>query len=357
MIVLQCSVSFAEVRVKDIARVQGVRENELFGYGLVVGLNGTGDNPRTLFTIQSVANMLTRMGITVSKERVDLKNVAAVIATAKLPAFAKAGNTMDVIVSSLGDAKSLQGGTLLLTPLQAGDAKVYAVAQGPVSIGGFMVEAASTGEKIQKNHPTVGRIPNGATIEKDIPAVINDNLQMSLILLNPDFTTSVRLAEAINKSFKGEFSKPADAGLVKIRIPQEYTGKLVEFISIIENIKIEADYPARIVINERTGTIIIGSNVRVSTVAISHGGLSIQIKSEFQVSQPEPFSLGKTEVVPKTETTVKEEKGNIILMPEGVSIGDVVNALNAIGVTPRDLIAIIQAIKKAGALQADLEIM
>ena len=345
----------ADVRVKDLARIQGVRENELLGYGLVIGLNGTGDKAGTLFTVQSITSMLQRMGIQVPRDRVGAKNVAAVVVTAKLPAFARTGATLDILVSSLGDASSLQGGTLLLTPLQAADGKVYAVAQGPVSMGGFNVEAGGTGEKVQKNHPTVGRVPGGATIEREVPTTVVENQTLAIVLHNPDFTTAGRLAQVVNESLGAGLARAEDAAMVRVRVQPDQD--LIGLIAKLEHLRVEPDRVAKVVINERTGTVIMGSQVRVSTVAISHGSLTVQIKSEFQVSQPAPMARGTTAIVPKTEVTVKEEKRALSLVEEGASIGDLVQALNALGVTSRDLIAILQAIKQAGALQAELEII
>lgn len=344
-----------EVRVKDVARIQGVRENELFGYGLVIGLNGTGDKSGTIFTVQSVASMLQRLGIQVSRDRVGVRNVAAVVVTARLQPFAKAGTTLDAMVSSLGDATSLQGGTLLLTPLQAADGRVYAVAQGPLSIGGFNLEASGTGEKLQKNHPTVGRIPNGATIEREVPTTVVQDQSLAVVLQQPDFTTAARLAEAVNRALGAGRARAEDAASVRVAVRPDQD--LVGLIGTLENLRVVPDRIAKVVINERTGTVIIGSDVRVATVAIAHANLTIQIKSEFQVSQPNPLGEGQTAVVPKSEITAKEEKQRLTLVEEGASIGDVVEALNALGVTARDLISILQAIKQAGALQAELEIL
>ncbi|MFQ5946087.1 MAG: flagellar basal body P-ring protein FlgI [Anaerolineae bacterium] len=350
-------------RVKDIARLVGVRDNELFGYGLVIGLNGTGDRRQSsFFTVQSIQNLLLRQGINLPPElqgRIDTKNVAAVMVTAKLPPFAKAGTAVDVTVSSLGDAKSLGGGTLLLAPLQAADGQIYAVAQGPVSIGGaFSVSAPGTGETVQKNHPTVGRVINGATVEREVPTTF-DSQRLSIALLDPDFTTAARLAEAINGDLAANVAQAQDAATVVVAVPEATRDRLVQFVAQIEQVVVPMDSPAKVIVNERTGTVIMGSNVRISTVAVSHGNLSIQIKSEFQVSQPQPFAPqgAQTVVVPQTETTVTEEKAPIALLGPGASIGDVVQGLNAIGVTPRDLIAVLQAIKQAGALHAELEIM
>ncbi len=359
LVLMMTAVAAAEVRVKDVARIQGVRENEIFGYGLVVGLNGTGDRSGSSpFTPQSVANMLQRMGISVPRTALSLKNVAAAVVTAKLPPFVKAGTQVDALVSSIGDATSLQGGTLLLTPLQGGDGKVYAVAQGPLSVGGFQFIASGTSETVQKNHPTVGRVPGGATIEREVPMSLNPQ-GVTVTLSSPDFTTAARLSKAVNGELGGSLARAVDPGTVVVSVPVDYRERLVEFVAMVENAKVEIDAPAKVVINERTGTVIMGSEVRIRSVAVSHGNLSIHIKSELQVSQPPPFAPqgSQTTVVPQTQTTVKEEKGNLVLLPEGASIGEVVKALNAIGATPRDLIAILQAIKQAGALQAALEIM
>jgi len=345
----------ADVRVKDVAYIQGVRQNELFGYGLIIGLNGTGDKSGTLFTVQSVASMLQRLGVQVPRDRVNVKNVAAVVVTARLPAFAKAGATLDALVSSLGDATSLQGGTLMLTPLQAADGKVYAVAQGPVSIGGFNIEAGGTGEKAQKNHPTAGRVPNGVTIEREVSTTMVENHTLAITLNRPDFTTAVRLADVVNRSAGASRARAEDAATVRVGVQPGQDP--VSLIATLENLRLAPDAVAKVVINERTGTIIMGSQVRVSTVAISHGNLSVQIRSEFQVSQPPAFSGGATVTVPKTDVTVKEQKSQLALVGEGTSIGDLVQALNALGVTARDMISILQAIKQAGALHAELEII
>ena len=355
MSVLPASV-MAEARIKDIAKVQGVRENELFGYGLVVGLAGTGDRAQVTFTIQAVVSMLKKLGITVPAERLTLKNVAAVMVTAKLPAFAKAGSALDVTVSSMGDATNLQGGTLLITPLQAADGQVYAVAQGPVSIGGFNFEAGGTGEKVQKNHPTVGRVPNGAIVEREPSVDFLKARQLMLVLANPDFTTAVRMAQAVEKSL-GADTRAKDASTVEVRVPDSYQSNPVELIAAVENVSLATDMPAKVVVNERTGTIIIGSQVRISTVAVAHSNLSLQIRSELQVSQPAPFSEGQTTVVPRAEVEAREDKTRVNLVSEGVSIGDVIKALNALAVTPRDMISLLQAIKAAGALQGELEII
>ena len=348
----------AQVRVKDVARVQGIRDNSLYGYGVVIGLSGTGDRSTSSpFTPQAIANMLQRLGIAVPPLALNGKNVAAVMVTAKLPPFIKPGATLDVMVSSLGDAATLQGGTLLLTPLQGPDGRVYALAQGPVSVGGILASGAG-GDTVQKNHPTVARIPSGAVVEREVPAVLDPTLVV-LVLQQPDFTTAVRLARAVNGAGLGSVARALDPSTVTVAVPAAEQGRLMEFIAQVETVTLKVDAPARVVINERTGTIVMGSQFRIATVAIAHGNLTIQVKEEKQVSQPPPFAPpgSQTVVVPKSDVTVKEEKGQLAVVTEGASIGDVVQALNALGVTPRDLISILQAIRQAGALMADLEIM
>lgn len=343
------------VRIKDIASIKGIRQNQLAGYGLVVGLDGTGDDDKTKFSRQTLVNMLDKMGIVVDATTVKVDNMAAVMVTANLPAFGKVGSRIDVNVSSIGNAKSIQGGTLLMTPLKAPNGEVYAVAQGPMSIGGFSFSGAAGGG-VQKNHPTVGMIPGGAIIEKEVPLDLSKKTSLDISLNQPDFTTCLRMAESIG-SKAGSQADPIDAGTVSVTIPEKYINNKVAFIAGIENLEIQTDVRAKIVLNERTGTVVMGDKVRISTVAISHGSLSIVIKEQSQVSQPLPFSQGQTAVTPQTEVKVQEQKSNLIIMPEGANIGEVVRGLNAMGVSPRDLIAIIQAIKAAGALQADLEII
>jgi len=350
--------AMAQVRVKDVARVHGVRDNDVYGYGLIVGLNGTGDrSTASPFTPQTIANMLQRLGIAVPPLALNGKNVAAVMVTAKLPPFVKTGTTLDVLVSSLGDASTLQGGTLLLTPLQGPDGRTYALAQGPVSVGG-LVASGGTGDSVQKNHPTVGRIPGGALVEREVPAAL-DPAGFSLTLLQGDFTTAVRLAEAVNGAGMGSLAHAVNPTTVTVAVPPAEQYRLVEFISRIEALTLKVDAPARVVINERTGTVVLGSQLRIATVAIAHGNLIVQIKNETQVSQPGAFAPvgSQTVVVPKSDVGVKEEKSQLALVREGASIGDVVQGLNSLGVTPRDLISILQAIRQAGALMADLEIM
>ncbi len=341
-------------RIKDIASFEGVRENQLIGYGLVVGLEGTGD--KGISTMQSIANMLQRMGLAVKPNDLKAKNTAAVIVTATLPPFPKPGLRIDALVSTIGDAKSLQGGTLLISPLRAADGSVYALAQGPVSIGGFI--GGGGGAKVQKNHPAAGRVPEGAVIEKDPPFTLGNNGELRLFLHKPDFTTASSIARKINETFQSEYAFAADPSSVKLKIPPQYSSKIADFISQVEIITVSVDSPAKVVVNEKTGTIVIGDNVRISPVAVAHGNLTIEVKTEYQVSQPPPFAPqnAETVVVPKQDVKVKEEKAALIQV-SGVTLGEIVKALNALGVTPRDLISILQVMRKSGALKAELEIM
>ncbi|MBC7286514.1 MAG: flagellar basal body P-ring protein FlgI [Armatimonadetes bacterium] len=455
-----------EVRVKDLARIYGTEGHKLIGYGLVVGLEGTGDSNRVFFTARSLANMLENFGITVRPETLRADNVAAVMATAELPAEAQVGTRVDVLVSSLGDAESLQGGTLLMTPLQGADGEVYAVAQGPVSIGGFNVSAG--GSKAQKNHPVVGRVPNGASVVKPISSAVAKKERLSILLHQPDFTTALRIAEAINASLGEGTAKAVNQAAVEVVVPESRRENVVAFVAEVENIRVQPDVPARVVINERTGTVVISGNVRILPVAIAHGGLTVEVRTRWEVSQPPPLVQsryenvtnigaqaqsgkeaqgeasrppgedkpedgvsvktaqgrgqgassggagsqageqmnesgarsaqagaegqaapqastnlvpkemqrsggpgraidgptthqgpgmgvgGQTVVVPQTEISAKEEAGQVRVVPEQATLQDLVRALNALGVTPRDLIAVIQALKELGALEGEL---
>jgi flagellar P-ring protein precursor FlgI len=368
-------------RLKDITAFKGIRSNPLIGYGLVVGLNGTGDGSNTEFTIRSIVNMLERMGVHIDSDRirqVKVKNVAAVTVTANLPPFSRVGNRIDVTISSLGDATGLQGGTLLMTPLKGVDQQVYALAQGPITTGGFNVSGASGGGT-QKNHPTVGVISKGAIIEKEVPIPLEGKQELTLCLFNPDFTTAEKVKETINRFMGGDHSKCIDSGTIRIRVPDASQNNVAELISAIEKLDVVPDAVAKVILNEKTGTVVLGENVRISTVAVAHGNLNIQIKEKQNVSQALPFAPaapngtgiavvppgtgtvitpgGATVVTPESDVSVKEEKREMAILPSGVNLGEVVRALNALGVTPRDLISILQSIKAAGALQADLEIM
>jgi len=345
-------------RIKDIADIKGVRQNQLVGYGLVIGLDGTGDSDAALFTIQSLTSLLEKMGVTVQPKDIDdVENVAAVMVTADLPPFASQGSRIDALVSSIGDAENLQGGTLLYTPLKGADGKVYAIAQGPVSTGGFSV-SGNSGDQVQKNFPTVGRVVGGALVENEIHSDFNQKDSLTLALHDPDFTTASRVAQAINRAFYSQLARTENAGSIRISVPENYLGNTVQFVTMIESLGVTPDTVSKVVVNERTGTVIMGENVRIATVAIAHGNLSIQIDESEKVSQPLPFSRsGRTVVTPESDIVVQEGKNPIFLVESGVSIGELVKALNALGVTPRDLIAIFQALKAAGALQAELEII
>jgi flagellar P-ring protein precursor FlgI len=342
-------------RLKDIVEINGIRNNQLVGYGLVVGLDGTGDGKKATFTVQSMASMLEKMGVTVDQDDIQVKNVAAVMVTATLPPFAKRGNRIDVLVSSIGDAENLQGGTLMLTPLKGIDGKVYAVAQGPVNTGGF--GAGGTASTVVKNFPTVGRVLSGAIIEREIPNTFADRDRLTFSLHNPDVNTAASVVDVINAQFSEPVARARDAGTIEIRVPDRYLGNTVPLLASLGRLEVEPDNEAKVVINERTGTVVMGDQVRISTIAIAHGNLSIVVQENVDVSQPLPFSDGRTVASPNTQINVQEDASQLMVVPRGVSIGQVVNALNALGVTPRDLIAIFQAIKAAGALQADLEVI
>jgi len=358
-----CSSVFSvqAARIKDIAQLSGVRENSLIGYGLITGLNGTGDDmKKSVFTLQAVYNLMVRNGITVDPNdlsTIKLKNVAAVMVTANLPPFAKPGSTIDVQVSSIGDAKSISGGTLIMTPLKGADGNVYAVAQGPITNGSFAYGGKAA--KVQQNHPTAGRIANGATIENVVPVSLGSSGYLQYQLDNADFTTASRITSLINQIYGPNTAFPDDSGTVSIMIPEEFQNQVVQFVSEIEGIEVDTDTTARVVVNERTGTIVMGKDVKLSTVAVSHGNLSLIIDERADVVQPNPFADGRTVETPRTDIALVEDEGQLTVlnMQRGVSIGEIASALNAIGATPRDLIAIFQAIKAAGSMQGDLIVL
>jgi flagellar P-ring protein precursor FlgI len=349
--------AMAMSRIKDLASVEGVRENQLVGYGLVVGLNGTGDTlNNSPFTRQSAQAMLERLGLNTRGANMRTANMAAVIVTANLAPFSTQGTRLDITVSSLGDAKSLQGGTLLVTPLLGADGEVYAVAQGSVTISGFSAggEAAS----ITRGVPTVGRIANGALIEREIEFQLNRQRALRLALRNPDFTTARRMAAAINDFIGDATAEPTDPSTVTVQIPRNYKGNMIQLLTEIEQLRVEPDQRARIVIDERSGIIVMGRDVRVSNVAVAQGNLTVTISEQPVVSQPNPLSQGQTVVVPRTGVKVDTGEGaRLAIVKEGVTLREVVDGLNALGVGPRDLIAILQAIKAAGAMQAEIEVM
>jgi len=342
-------------RLKDLAMVAGAEDNQLAGYGLVVGLAGDGDkNP--VDTLQTIANLLQRYGLTVSMATLSAKNVAIVMVTADIPAFVKPGSRLDVVVASMGDAKSLQGGVLIQTPLLGADGKVYAVAQGTLSIGGLSAGGGGDagGTSVQKNHPTVGTIVNGAICVAAIPATIVSDNHLELLLRNPDFTSAARMAAVLNGKFHAS-SVAVDSTTVRVALPVGWAGSQVDFISQIESLEITPDIPARVIINERTGTIVATARIHISNCAVSHGNVTISIASTQDVSQPNAFSPGgTTQVTSHTDVKMKEEKGAMVALPELPTVEKVAAALNALGVTPRDMMSMFEAMKEAGALQAEL---
>lgn len=356
--VMATSVVFADsasTRIKDIAKVQGVRSNQLVGYGLVVGLNGTGDSNKMTPTIQSIGNMMSAFGVGFDVNGLKPKNVAAVIVTATLPPFVREGDNIDITVSSIGDATSIQGGTLVQTPLKAANGNVYAVAQGAVSTGGFV--AGRGGGSAQKNFPTVGTTPNGAIVERTVEDDLSElGGKLSLSLNKADFTTASRVAAAINSNYGG-IARATNPGRVDVTIPAYFRNSVVDFVASLEDINVTPDNVAKVVVNERTGTIVMGGNVSVDSIAITQGGLSVKIKKETEVDQPEPFSMGRTVVTQDESAEVEEQTANSIVLPATANINDIVGALNAVGATPRDIISILQAIKASGALHAELEII
>jgi flagellar P-ring protein precursor FlgI len=357
---LQSVPSAFSIRLKDISGVSGVRENQLIGYGLVVGLNKTGDHvTNTKFSAQTMVSMLEKLGTTVEIDSLkDLKvnNIAAVMVTSNLPPFARSGSRIDVNISSLGDAISLAGGTLLITPLRGANGEIYAVAQGSVSVGGAFTAKGKRGEKI-KNHATAGIIPGGALVEKEVLVDLLDKKTFDILLRKTDFTTAINVTNAINKLIGDGTASPLDSGTVRVKVPSQYKGKAVELISAIELIDVITDTPAKVVLDERTGTVVVGKDVKLLESAISHGNLTITIKERSEVVQPPPLSGGTTEVVPAEEILVEEKSRQVLRMPSTTNITELVNALNSIGVTTKDLIAILQALKSAGSLQAELEII
>ena len=343
-------------RLKDIAHIKGVRSNQLVGYGLVVGLDGTGDDTKKgKFASEAMANMLDKFGISVDAASIDLDNAAAVMMTAELPPFSRNGSRLDVLVSSIGDAESLHGGTLMLTPLRGPDGRVYAMAQGALSVGGFSLGGG--GGKQAKNHPTAGRIANGAIVEREPPSTMFIDGKIVLTLNMPDFMTVSRVAKAVNETFQQKIAIPLDSGTIEVTPPSREREILIPFLAVVENLQVTPDTRARVVIDERTGTVVVGSNVMLDAVAVAHGDLSIQISAMPMVSQPPPFSSGETVAIVDKQITVEEEPGKLVVVPRGVNIDELVKALNSIGVSPRDLIAIFQAIKASGALHAELEVI
>lgn len=343
-------------RIKDIVDIEGVRDNQLIGYGLVVGLNGTGDGlNNSPFTKQSLQAMLERLGVNTRGENMRTANVAAVMVTANLPAFATQGSRIDVNVAALGDADSLQGGTLLVTPLLGADGEVYAIAQGAVSINGFSAESEAA--SIVSGVPTTGRISSGGLIEREIGFVLGSQRTLRLALRNPDLTTSRRVALAINDFIGIPCATPEDPATIRIHLPYNFNGNIVDLLTDIEQLVVQTDQPAKIIIDENSGIIVMGADVRVSTVAVAQSNLTVTITESPIASQPAPFSQGETTVLPRSDLEVAQTDSNLAVVPESVSLQQLVDGLNALGISPRDLIAILQAIKAAGALQAEIEVL
>jgi len=347
----------SQVRVKELVRLEGIEYQQLVGYGLVVGLNGTGDTRRARFTTQSVVNMLQRFGINVPRERMRLRNVAAVMVTSEIPSFMRKGDRVSVTVSSLGDAKSLEGGVLLLTPLVDQQGNVLAMAQGPISVGGFSIQTTGGGG-VRQNHTLVGRIPDGAVIQSDLNGRFQLGKTLKLAMREQDITTQNRIVEALNQQFGEGTARVLNPSSIQITVPDQYDSTNVfAFLSEMEQIRVQPDVNARVVINERTGTVVVGGNVTVLPAAVAHGNLSVEIRSEPIVSQPAPFSQGQTVVVPNTNATVYQDQGKMVTIQNATTVQEVAQALNTMGLTPRDIIAIMQALKEVGALQAELIIM
>ncbi len=343
-----------QARIRDIASIEGVRENPLIGYGMVVGLNGTGDRRQTVFTMQTLGNILQRMGVQIPTGTARVNNVAAVFVTASLPPFARPGTRLDITVSSMGDAKSLEGGLLLLTPLYGADGRVYAAAQGAVVLGGY--SAGNSGNARQVNHPTVGRIPGGGLVERDASIELERLTQVCLSLSEPNFNTAEQVAEAINKELGTTVATAIDSRRIQVQSP-DAAGHLPALMARIEKLTVEVHPAAKVVVNERTGTVVMGKDVRLSAVSVLHGSLSVEVTSEVLVSQPNPLSNGQTAVVAQPAVRTTENAARHVELSEGASVEQLVSGLQAIGATARDVIAILQAIKAAGALQADLEVL
>ena len=349
---LSLVIASSGARLKDLVDIEGVRDNQLVGYGIVVGLAGKGDSQQTVFSNQSLTNILERMGVAVSPTIIRVKNTAAVMVTATLPPFAQPGTRIDATAAAIGDATSLQGGILVLTSLRGADGQVYAVAQGPVVTGGFIAGGAGASQVV--NHPTVGRAPNSAIVERAAPSVTPKST-VHLQLREPDFTTSARIAQAINTRFANAHAD--NAGLVSVPIPANFTGRGAEFLAELESLSVDPDRAARVVINERTGTIVLGKDVRISPVAIMHGNLNVEVQTIADVSQPNPLSQGTTQVVQQQKVTATEEKARNVVLKQGATIEELVRGLVAIGSTPRDVIAILQSLRSAGALEAEIEVI
>jgi len=357
-VILAAPPAFAFSRVKDLVEVRGIRDNMLVGYGLVVGLNGTGDSLKNApFTQQSIQTMLERLGVNTRGTTMQTKNVSAVMVTANLPAFSAQGTRIDISVSAMGDAKSLQGGTLLVTPLFGADGQIYALGQGPVAIGGFSAQGDSA--SVTRGVPTAGRIANGAIVEREVGFKLASEHSLKLSLHNPDLTTATRIASAVNAYLGTNIAEATDPATVNLEVPASYPRGVVGLLTDVEQVNVDPDQPAKVVIDEQSGVIVMGSDVRISTVAIAQGNLTIRVEETPQVSQPSPFSnTGTTTTVPRTQIQIDDSKGNkMTVLHQGVALQNLVDGLNALGVGPRDIISILQAIKAAGALQADIQVI
>ena len=347
----------AGTRLKEVAALEGVRDNQLIGYGLVVGLNGTGDKRQTVFSAQALTNILQRMGVSVNPTAILVRNMAAVMVTATLPPFSQPGTEIDVTAAAIGDSTNLQGGLLLLTPLKGADGQTYAVAQGSVVTGGFVAGRGGNSQTV--NHPTAGRIPGGAIVERAPPSVAPSS-KLRLQLRQADFTTAARIVEALNARYSPSgpaLAKAESSAVVTVDLPATYTNRPVEFVADLENLLVEVDRRTKVIINERTGTIILGKEVRISPVAIMHGSLSVEVKTQLDVSQPGPLSNGTTAVTPQVGVAAKEDKSKSVVLQKGATVEELVRALQAIGSTPRDIIAILQSLRASGALDAEIEVI
>lgn len=359
-LLLVTTLGFSDTRIKDLADIEGIRENQLIGYGLVVGLAGSGDRFQTQFTIQTIRNLLDRMGVSVPQSYLRVTNTAAVMVTATLPAFAQPGGKIDVTVSAMGDATNLHGGVLLLTALRGVDGEIYALSQGPVTTGGYTAGRQALGVYSSLNHPNTGRVPAGGIVERAAPTVMPDK-ELRLQLRQADFANASRIAAAINEKF-GTNGQPiaiaSNPGLVSVTAPTDAPGGATAFVAELQALIVESDRIAKIVVNERTGTVVVGAHVRIAPTAIMHGSLSVEVQTKYQVSQPAPFSRqGNTEVVPEVNVNVREEQARHVALQEGATVEDLLRTLNAIGLTARDIISILQSLKSAGALEAELEVI
>ena len=353
-VIMAFAVPAQAVRIKDIATFSGVRDNQLIGYGLVVGLQGTGYKKDSVFTLSSMKNMMDKMGIGLDSSSLKVKNVASVMVTAKMPVSSKPGTRLDVTVSSVGDATSLLGGVLLQTALKGVDGKIYALAQGSLVVGGYSVQGAAS--STQKNVNTVGLIPSGGIVERSIPFEFNQQDTLTLNMRTPDFSTAQQISERLNAAMGGPFARAVDAASVEMRVPPQYRSNLVPLMASVENLEVTPDTAAKVVVDEKTGTVVLGRDVRISRAAVAHGNLQITVQESEQVSQPGPFSQGQTVVTPQTNIDVREENRKLNML-EGATLQELVDGLNAIGATPRDLISILRSLKASGSLHADLEVI